>query len=123
MTLEEAFELVIYYYANLEKASANTLFDRLSSGEYSLSEAITNTRFEDELLPDYLVDDTRTFEDPADDTPQVYYVFAISLSGKLVDKVASNFVKVVYTKDPSTGYVEEPKTTLVSLNSYFDSIV
>ena len=133
ITLEEAFELVIYYYRNLSSASYSmtVLKDQLTSSDKTIQEIIASVNLEQALKPtlltivdgvaNYTINAATDSTTPVSDGMSEYYSHnLIVYSGKTgfntVEKLSNNYVNIKYTKGAGSS-IATISTNVVTINS------
>jgi hypothetical protein len=122
LTLEQAFELVIYYYRNLANTNSNPFKDQLVNNTDSLDEIIAGGYLPTTLYPvsstTYEID-TSTDETEMNLVTGMYdhymIAYVINTDNITVDKVASNYLHIEYAKSGSN--IGSINTSVITLDS------
>ena len=122
LSLEQAFELVIYYYRNLTNTNSNPFKDQLVNNTDSLDKIIAGGYLPTSLYPisstTYKID-TSTDEVEMNGVTGMYdhymIAFVINPDGVTVDKVASNYLHIEYAKSGST--ITTINTSVITLET------
>ena len=122
LTLEQAFELVIYYFRNLTNTNSNPFKDQLVNNTDSLDMIIAGGYLPTSLYP--ISSTTYKIDTSSDETEQngvtgmydhYLIAFVINADGVTVDKVASNYLHIEYAKSGST--ITSINTSVITLET------